>query len=178
VCAAILQIHPKHCTPRQQWQKSQCYPGPGSIIRTFSLPPLFIYLAVLGFELRATPPALFFVKGSSVFFCEGVSRTICLGWLWTTILLISPSWVTRITGESHWHPVLIFYFKANKQSIAVTEQFSSKKLSLEIWHWRQFWTVTLNRENVKTGWLTYLEEGPSLIHLENYREKEKVNTEF
>jgi hypothetical protein len=29
-------------------------------------------------------------------------RTICLGWLWTVILLISASWVVRITGMSHW----------------------------------------------------------------------------
>jgi hypothetical protein len=26
---------------------------------------------------------------------------ICLGWLWTTILLISTSWIARITGMSH-----------------------------------------------------------------------------
>jgi hypothetical protein len=28
--------------------------------------------------------------------------TICLGWLWPVILLISASWVARITGVSHW----------------------------------------------------------------------------
>jgi hypothetical protein len=42
------------------------------------------------------------------FFCDGlfrdrVSRTICLGWLWTAILLFSATWVARITGMSHWH---------------------------------------------------------------------------
>jgi hypothetical protein len=47
---------------------------------------------------QATPPA---------HFCDGVfqdrvSQTICLGWLWTTIPLISVSWVARITGLSHW----------------------------------------------------------------------------
>jgi hypothetical protein len=30
--------------------------------------------------------------------------TICLGSLWTTILLISASWVARIIGMSHQHP--------------------------------------------------------------------------
>jgi hypothetical protein len=31
----------------------------------------------------------------------GSRGTICLGWLWTSILLISTSWVARITGMSH-----------------------------------------------------------------------------
>jgi hypothetical protein len=44
------------------------------------------------------------------YFCEGFfemesRRTICLGWLWTVILLISASWVARITGMSHQCPV-------------------------------------------------------------------------
>jgi hypothetical protein len=39
------------------------------------------------------------------FFCEGffwgmASQTICLVWLWTTILLICASWVARITSMS------------------------------------------------------------------------------
>jgi hypothetical protein len=50
----------------------------------------------------ATPPALFFcVKG---FFWDRVLQTICPGWLWTIIFLISASWVARIIGVSHWHP--------------------------------------------------------------------------
>jgi hypothetical protein len=48
----------------------------------------------------------------STTFCEGyfwdrVSRTVCPGWLWTMILLISVSWVARITGVSHW-PIFSF----------------------------------------------------------------------
>jgi hypothetical protein len=51
----------------------------------------------------ATPPALF---------CEGcfqvrVSWTICPGWLWTSILLISAAWVPRITGVSYWCPPIL-----------------------------------------------------------------------
>jgi hypothetical protein len=38
------------------------------------------------------------------FLKDSVSRTICLGWLRTVILLITASWVARITGVSHWHP--------------------------------------------------------------------------
>jgi hypothetical protein len=40
-----------------------------------------------------------------VFFWDRVSQTICLGWLQTAILLISTSWVARITGVSHQHPI-------------------------------------------------------------------------
>jgi hypothetical protein len=71
----------------------------------------FFIFGVLGFELRAlhllgrqsstwpTPPALFCVG----YFWDRVSRTICLGWLQTEILLISASWVPRVTGVSHLH---------------------------------------------------------------------------
>jgi hypothetical protein len=37
-----------------------------------------------------------------LFFLEIVPQTICPGWLRTVILLISASWVARITGVSHW----------------------------------------------------------------------------
>jgi hypothetical protein len=50
-----------------------------------------------------TPPALF----CDGFFWDRVLWTVCLGWLWTTILLISASWVARITGVSHGCPALI-----------------------------------------------------------------------
>jgi hypothetical protein len=49
----------------------------------------------------ATPPALFLWW----VFQDMVSWTICPGWLRTMILLISASWVARITGVSHWHPI-------------------------------------------------------------------------
>jgi hypothetical protein len=47
------------------------------------------------------------------FLCDGVFwdrvlQTICLGWPWTTILLISASWVARITGVSHQRPAFQF----------------------------------------------------------------------
>jgi hypothetical protein len=35
-------------------------------------------------------------------FLDRVSWTVCLGWLWTVILLISASWLARITGVSHY----------------------------------------------------------------------------
>jgi hypothetical protein len=76
----------------------------------FSSRTFFSFLVVLGFELRAshlpdrwsitwaTPLALFCV----VYFQDRILLTISLGWLWTSILLISASWVARITGVSHW----------------------------------------------------------------------------
>jgi hypothetical protein len=38
-------------------------------------------------------------------FQDRVSQTVCLGWLRTSLLLISASWVARITGVSHRCPV-------------------------------------------------------------------------
>jgi hypothetical protein len=35
--------------------------------------------------------------------------TICPSWLQTVILLISASWVARITGVSHWCPALFIF---------------------------------------------------------------------
>jgi hypothetical protein len=43
------------------------------------------------------------------FFFE-IGSLSCLGWLWTAILLISVSWVARITGESHWGPGFLSFF--------------------------------------------------------------------
>jgi hypothetical protein len=55
----------------------------------------------MGLELRA-----YILIHSPSPFCNGyiwdrVSQTICPGWLWTTIFLISAYWVARITGVSH-----------------------------------------------------------------------------
>jgi hypothetical protein len=64
-------------------------------------PGLCLFLWYWGLKsgptLWATPPALF----DDGFFQDRVSRTICPCWLWTMILLISASWVVRITGMSH-----------------------------------------------------------------------------
>jgi hypothetical protein len=39
--------------------------------------------------------------------------TVCPGWLWTTILLISVSWIARITGMSHQCPACNVYLCSN-----------------------------------------------------------------
>jgi hypothetical protein len=59
-----------------------------------------------GPSLWATPSALF----CDGFFWDRVSWTICPSWLRTLILLISASWVARITGVSHWCPIIPFTF--------------------------------------------------------------------
>jgi hypothetical protein len=70
----------------------------------------FFFFVVLGFEFRAlhllgrcctiwaTLPALFCVRCLR----DWVSWSICLDWLQTMFLLISASWIVRITGMSHW----------------------------------------------------------------------------
>jgi hypothetical protein len=76
-----------------------------------SLLVLYIYFFFLFFFLQywdlnsgpspwAAPPVLFLWR----IFQDRVSRTICPGWLWTMILLISASWVARIIGMSHQYP--------------------------------------------------------------------------
>jgi hypothetical protein len=61
-------------------------------------------LAVLGLELRAFTLS----HSTSPIFVKGFSRqgleNYFLGWLRTLILLISASYVARVTGISHQHP--------------------------------------------------------------------------
>jgi hypothetical protein len=68
------------------------------------------FFAVLGLELRA-----YTLCHSTSSFCDGlfwdrVLQTICLGCLRTVILLISASWVARITGVSHLRPAKFSFF--------------------------------------------------------------------
>jgi hypothetical protein len=82
---------------------------------------IYLFLQNWGLNSRHTPwatlPALFFCAEvfffffffffflgrarCAEFFWDRVLRTICLGWLWSTVLLISASWVAKITGVSH-----------------------------------------------------------------------------
>jgi hypothetical protein len=62
----------------------------------------FLFFAVLRLELRAYTLSHSTVPCLCVrYFWDIVSQTICQSWLWSTILLISASWVARITGVSH-----------------------------------------------------------------------------
>jgi hypothetical protein len=41
---------------------------------------------------------------------DTVFWTVCLGWLWTSILLISASWIAGIIGEIHGVQLLNLFF--------------------------------------------------------------------
>jgi hypothetical protein len=61
-----------------------------------------------GSTLSASPLIILFCDG---FFWDRVSWTIYLDWLRTVILLISASWVARITDMNHWClAIFIFIF--------------------------------------------------------------------
>jgi hypothetical protein len=51
---------------------------------------------------------------------DRVSQIVCLGWPRTTILLISTTWVARITGMNHQHPVYFFvcFFETESCNVA------------------------------------------------------------
>jgi hypothetical protein len=51
------------------------------------------------------------------FFWESSWRTICLDWLQTLILLISASWVARVTGVSHQCPSWTWLFKGMNRKL-------------------------------------------------------------
>jgi hypothetical protein len=61
----------------------------------------FFFLQNWGLTAGPTPQATLPAHFCDCFFQDRISWTICLIWLQTVILLISASWVTRITGISH-----------------------------------------------------------------------------
>jgi hypothetical protein len=63
-----------------------------------------------GPTIWATPPDFLF-EG---YFRNRVSWTICPGWLRTTILLISASWLARITDVSHRHQAYYVFLNKGK----------------------------------------------------------------
>jgi hypothetical protein len=44
-------------------------------------------------------------------------RTICLGWLQTSILLISASWVAKIIGVNPWLPASQAFWNGNHTTV-------------------------------------------------------------
>jgi hypothetical protein len=62
-----------------------------------------------GLAWKCDPPNLSFPSSWDDRHCQadGVSQTFCLGLPQIIILLISSSWVARITGLSHWHPARV-----------------------------------------------------------------------
>jgi hypothetical protein len=93
----------------------------------------------------------FFVEG---FFRDRVSWIVCPGWLWTVILLISASWVARITGVSHWHLGHLEFLILTKDTFTIPP-FKKKKFS--------FCVVFFGRNGVWTKSLTLATQ--ALYHL-------------
>jgi hypothetical protein len=81
-----------------QEYKHVCY-VPISLFGLYHMGHAFFFLNIYqAYTLsHSTSPFLWWV------FWDRVSWTICLGWLWTMNLLISASWVAKITDVSHWH---------------------------------------------------------------------------
>jgi hypothetical protein len=70
----------------------------------------------------------FFVMG---FFWDRVSRTICSGWLWTVILLISASWVVKIIGMRPWSLALPWELKNKNIAIVWKKNHLTTQVKLE-----------------------------------------------
>jgi hypothetical protein len=109
-----VQTHQnKTKNPKEKKKKRNCFILKSLIIAAtswendFSSLSWFLALAgvitmkVISFCCTGTWIQPFFCDG---FFWDRVSQTICLGWFQSEILLISDSWVARITGMSHWCP--------------------------------------------------------------------------
>jgi hypothetical protein len=88
-------------------------------------------------------------------FGDRVSWTICPGWFQATILLISASWVARITGVSQWAPGWQSSFKRNSLSVVrmngrgqcfFAPSFVSASFLSHSW-------LLLNPTGLKWGWL-------------------------
>jgi hypothetical protein len=95
--------------------------GPSLLSHAIPLPLLLPSVSVLfvfcgtGVWIQVKPlpwatPAALFCDG---FFQDRVLRTTFQGWLWTTILLISASWVARITGVNQ---APSFYFSSDHRA--------------------------------------------------------------
>jgi hypothetical protein len=78
----------------------------------------------LGFEFRAYTLSHNTSLFCKVGFCfwDRVSWTVCSDWLWTLILLISISWVSKITSVIHWC-LPVFYQDFNEELIPTLLKF-------------------------------------------------------
>jgi hypothetical protein len=84
-----------------------------------------------GPSLWAPPPALFSWK----VFWDRVSRTICLGWLQTTILLIFASWVL---GLQEWATSTGFFFFFFKEAYTHFQKLGKqKKIKLTLFYYKE-----------------------------------------
>jgi hypothetical protein len=67
----------------------------------FEIGSWFFFLKYWDLNSRPIPQRTLLALFGNDFFQDSVSQTICPDWLWILILLISASWIARITGVSH-----------------------------------------------------------------------------
>jgi hypothetical protein len=108
-CICILQPKLVHV-----YQTSSLLPSPLPMVASASLRLLYSFLYS---GQSATFKFLVFFPFPIRGFQDRVSWTICLGCLQTTVILISASWVARITEVNHWCPSSSFYLKRYQLSL-------------------------------------------------------------
>jgi hypothetical protein len=82
----------------------------GSCVYAPLVETVILFTLLGSWDDRCVPP-------SPAFTCwDGVFRTFCQDWLWTSIFLISSSGVARITGMCHWHLTLGRLFDLTKEA--------------------------------------------------------------
>jgi hypothetical protein len=70
----------------------------------------FVFLRYWGLNPGPSPWAILPALFCDGYFQDKVLQNICLGWLWTSIFLISVSWVGRIIGMRHQHSAFFWFF--------------------------------------------------------------------
>jgi hypothetical protein len=97
-----------------------------------------------------TPPALFC---NGLFLRCGLVSYFSLGWLRTSIFLISASWVARITGMSHQCPVLFFLnYKIMVISYISEVCIKRQRVLFQIFSWPKITEYNFTGEK----WIYYL----------------------
>jgi hypothetical protein len=115
-----------------------CIPQTRSSLHRPCLVGFLFWFLVLGFELKAFT----LTCSTSPVFCDRifwdrVSWTVCLGWL-RTLILISASWVARITGVSHRHLALFRFYGGSTmwawwiKSLAIGDKLRLSPLPLRL----------------------------------------------
>jgi hypothetical protein len=101
----------------------------------------------------ASPPALF----CDFFFKIGSHKLFAWGWLWTAILLISDSWVAKITGVRNRHLALFCFW--DRISLTGTGLASNS--------WSPCLLSICNCRSVSHAWLEFFKYQESLLDFSN-----------
>jgi hypothetical protein len=137
MCSTTWTKPPALVTSAIFWIESCLYAWVG--LDHFSL---YLYVPH-SWDYRCTPvhPAFLLVE-------MWILLTFCLGWLGTTTLLISASWVVRITGVSYWAwlwpPFLFLPGTLNMLGVDLNKLIHVKTMPGPKQHWRIFIAMALS----------------------------------